>query len=342
MTKFNKIILSSVVATALATGSYGFGFGDVSSALSGGKSSSSSKVDADAVLAKALKQIDMAKKLKEDSEKIKKEMSSSMSTVSGMSAITDYIINFENTALTNAKSADQARDVFNQGISNIINATKNSSNSIKDQEKVLASIKPDGTKLQPLLDMSKKDIDKTVKNIEASVVSIQLANAVLLDLGDKADKATQKIDNAIDTFKSKGGSVAIESVKMVAILALEINNLKKTISSVSSNPMQAIKLVPKLKTTLGDITSLITVFKDYKADYDYIENNAVTISKHTKGIVTSIKDTKAISSKFLVQIEDVASKRVDLQKLREETRNLAGKLSQQVEKDMLNIDEEEM
>ena len=315
-----KLVLSSITASLLlVSNANAFGFGEilsVASSVTGGGAANTKAVDTETILAEALKQVDMAKKLKAEADAIKAEMRSAISVTMGMVTSSNYVINCQTTALTNATSAEQAREVFNTGITNILNSKKNVTGTLDDQNSVIGmangSVQSDINKLVDLQNKSNEELENSIKDIAATLEVLNASNSFLEQIAEDSTVASSKIDNAIDKFQDKGKTVALESVKMVGVLALQSASLSKTINNLASNPMNALTVLPKLKDMYSSISSVSSTLIDFKDDYYYIESKAESISKVAADASNSISIAKSSSAAFLKKIESIAHKKGEL------------------------------
>lgn len=344
MKDLKRVVLTLTLATFLiAPGpARAFDFGAMVGTLSqmsqgGGGSGATSSEDA---LAEALKQIDIAKELQRQSVEIKNKMIAALVNTYAMTAFGASASYYQIGAVTNAQDAVHARDVFYQQVSKVNDARVSMLGNLPTPADALAKIQTMNrigrnsvTELKGLADQGNEELAKSINNLEASFQAFEMSNWMLDKVGGHADQAKNNIDAAIEEFNEKGGSLIVETTKMAGVLALQIVSARNVINDLSSNPLQAITLIPKATTIITDINHLIGVLDAYKEDYNYIESVAGDIRAGADESASIIREGKAQAERATAKIRSIAAMKQELMLLEKSV----SKARDKAEQDMASL-----
>ncbi|TAN45696.1 MAG: hypothetical protein EPN22_01525 [Nitrospirae bacterium] len=264
-------------------------------------------------LADALKQIDMAKNLKKKSLALRKKMDKALSEAITSNIFVIAAVDFQSQSIKCASSAQNSKKHFYDMISTLQEAKFDTASTMSDKAKLSREIVASSTEELENLTKSKLDAkDMTKGHIDGILYAFESA-AVLYDINKKsADTAKKNIDDSIKIFKSQGKDVALESVKMVAALALQGKALKEQIQELSKNPFKAGELVPKLKQVGEDITQLTKVLSAYKDDYDFIDAKSTEIVPIGTATLKNIKKGRDYTGKTIKSLAKMGTTRKNL------------------------------
>ncbi|MDC7218243.1 MAG: SH3 domain-containing protein, partial [Spirochaetales bacterium] len=121
-----------------------------------------------------------------------------------------------------------------------------------------------------------------VQNLDSVISSfsnnLHASNALYDFSIDKANNVILRIDRAINAYDEKAGPMAAEAAKQAGVIALATAELVSIISNAQNDPIRALTALPRLIEIQEELTNLTTLFADFQADYEYIEDNSVVIS----------------------------------------------------------------
>ncbi|WP_415715607.1 SH3 domain-containing protein [Maridesulfovibrio sp.] len=129
-----------------------------------------------------------------------------------------------------------------------------------------------------------------VQNLDSIINSfsnnLHASNALYDFSIDKANNVILRIDRAINAYDEKAGPMAAEATKQAGVIALATAELVSIISNAQNDPVRALTALPRLIEIQDELANLTTLFADFQADYDYIEENSAVITRQGK---TSVK-----------------------------------------------------
>lgn len=125
--------------------------------------------------------------------------------------------------------------------------------------------KTDAEVLKESLERTDAEIAENIKrimevyavNIGDLIESIKVSEYLLTKIADRTKAAEEDINDSIGKYNEQAALVAADSVKQVAILALQVQSMKKLLEQLASDPIQGLRMLPKVKDMVTDIQSLI-------------------------------------------------------------------------------------
>ena len=206
---------------------------------------------------------------------------------------------------------DSIQEDSNKKIEENANSMKNS--MLRDRKGRLAIMNGKLKDIEGIRDTAIATINQHLKKGDAEIHKLNMA---LLQFGytvgetqtymDRAQgriSETIKILNEVDDHASKQGSeLLVQMVKQVGIIALQATRLNKLISQVSSDPIKAVKVLPKLKQTLTALYGLSKALKNYEK-YHSISRESLEISEAAlKDTNESLKRAGALSKETVAAV----------------------------------------
>ncbi|WP_051295069.1 SH3 domain-containing protein [Maridesulfovibrio bastinii] len=273
-----------------------------------------------------LDQLDTAKQLAKKTQEIRKEMLSSLSQTRALQSVVGTTIA---TMDENLKLASRtAKGVECTGMKKIdvqafvndisydpTSTIESASVKIADNGKMLSmletKIKSEAADFSKLNNQQLKSMNSI---IGAFSNNIHASNSLYQFSMDKSGDIILSIDRAINSYKDKAGPLTIEATKQIAILSLISAQIAAQISQLQSNPWLAITLLGELKMVSTQVPELIGLFKDFVADYNYIESNSGIITEQSKKINSVIMTARRKNSQITTQLEKYYKKKLALSK----------------------------
>ncbi|WP_320176244.1 SH3 domain-containing protein [Maridesulfovibrio sp.] len=146
-----------------------------------------------------------------------------------------------------------------------------------------------------------------IQNLDSVINSfsnnLHASNALYDFSIDKANNVILRIDRAINAYDEKAGPMAAEAAKQAGVIALATAELVSIISNAQNDPIRALTALPRLIEIQEDLTTLGTLFADFQADYDYIEENSAVISGQGKEISKIIMTARRKNTQITTMLE---------------------------------------
>ncbi|WP_432735653.1 SH3 domain-containing protein [Maridesulfovibrio sp. FT414] len=160
------------------------------------------------------------------------------------------------------------------------------------------------------------------------------ASNAMYDLSiEKSNNVIVGIDRAITAYDEKAGPLAAEVTKQAGIVALATAELVGQISNAQNNPIGALTAIPRLIEIQEELTNLTTLFKDFQADYEYIENNSALITQQGKDISRIIMTARRKNTQVTTMLESYFQQKLALSsRLKEKLASQAASGFAEVEK----------
>ncbi|WP_321404613.1 SH3 domain-containing protein [Maridesulfovibrio sp.] len=146
-----------------------------------------------------------------------------------------------------------------------------------------------------------------VQNLDSIINSfsnnLHASNALYDFSIDKANNVILRIDRAINAYDEKAGPMAAEATKQAVVIALATAELVSIISNAQNDPVRALTALPRLIEIQDELANLTTLFADFQADYDYIEENSAVITRQGKDISKIIMTARRKNTQVTTMLE---------------------------------------
>ena len=146
-----------------------------------------------------------------------------------------------------------------------------------------------------------------VQNLDSIINSfsnnLHASNALYDFSIDKANNVILRIDRAINAYDEKAGPMAAEATKQAGVIALATAELVSIISNAQNDPVRALTALPRLIEIQDELANLTTLFADFQADYDYIEENSAVITRQGKDISKIIMTARRKNTQVTTMLE---------------------------------------
>ncbi|WP_319780393.1 SH3 domain-containing protein [Maridesulfovibrio sp.] len=146
-----------------------------------------------------------------------------------------------------------------------------------------------------------------VQNLDSIISSfsnnLHASNALYDFSIDKANNVILRIDRAINAYDEKAGPMAAEATKQAGVIALATAELVSIISNAQNDPVRALTALPRLIEIQDELANLTTLFADFQADYDYIEENSAVITRQGKDISKIIMTARRKNTQVTTMLE---------------------------------------
>lgn len=158
--------------------------------------------------------------------------------------------------------------------------------------------------------------DQQVQNLDSIIGSfsnnLHASNALYDFSIDKANNVILRIDRAITAYDEKAGPMAAEATKQAGVIALATAELVSVISNAQNDPIQALTALPRMMEIQEELTNLTTLFADFQADYEYIEENSAVITQQGKDISKIIMTARRKNTQVTTLLESYYQKKLAL------------------------------
>jgi len=158
--------------------------------------------------------------------------------------------------------------------------------------------------------------NQQVQNLDSIIGSfannLHASNALYDFSIDKANNVILRIDRAINAYDEKAGPMAAEAAKQAGVIALATTELVSIISNAQNNPIRALTAIPRMIEIQEELTNLTTLFADFQADYDYIEENSAIITGQGKDISKIIMTARRKNTQVTTLLESYYQKKLAL------------------------------
>ncbi|MFW5498019.1 MULTISPECIES: SH3 domain-containing protein [unclassified Maridesulfovibrio] len=146
-----------------------------------------------------------------------------------------------------------------------------------------------------------------IQNLDSVINSfsnnLHASNALYDFSIDKANNVILRIDRAINAYDEKAGPMAAEATKQAGVIALATAELVSIIGNAQNDPVRALTALPRLIEIQEDLTTLGTLFSDFQADYEYIEENSAVISGQGQEISKIIMTARRKNTQITTLLE---------------------------------------
>ena len=157
-----------------------------------------------------------------------------------------------------------------------------------------------------------------VQNLDSVISSfsnnLHASNALYDFSIDKSNNVILRIDRAINAYDEKAGPMAAEAAKQAGVIALATAELVSIISNAQNDPISALTALPRLIEIQEELTNLTTLFADFQADYEYIEENSAVISGQGKEISKIIMTARRKNTQITTMLESYYQNKLALSK----------------------------
>ncbi|WP_421901206.1 SH3 domain-containing protein [Maridesulfovibrio sp.] len=157
-----------------------------------------------------------------------------------------------------------------------------------------------------------------VQNLDSVISSfsnnLHASNALYDFSIDKANNVILRIDRAINAYDEKAGPMAAEAAKQAGVIALATAELVSIISNAQNDPIRALTALPRLIEIQEELTNLTSLFADFQADYEYIEDNSVVISGQGREISKIIMTARRKNTQITTMLESYYQNKLALSK----------------------------
>ncbi|HAS90464.1 MAG TPA: ligand-binding protein SH3 [Desulfovibrio sp.] len=172
-----------------------------------------------------------------------------------------------------------------------------------------SKIKSEAAEFSTLNDLQVQNLDSIIGSFSNNLH----ASNTLYDFStDKANNVIIRIDRAITAYDEKAGPMAAEAAKQAGVIALATAELVSVISNAQNDPIQALTALPRMMEIQEELTNLTTLFADFQADYEYIEENSAVITQQGKDISKIIMTARRKNTQVTTLLESYYQKKLAL------------------------------
>ena len=134
--------------------------------------------------------------------------------------------------------------------------------------------------------------------VEEITATMDGAALVFGDMSQSYQYAVGDMDKAIQVFNEQSGMVAGEVTKQIAILALEVINMKSAIDNAKDNPIMAILVLAQGLQILGDLNKMQETLSRFEQTKNWFDAHSQEILAASRGaraeLAASIETLKMI------------------------------------------------
>lgn len=271
-----------------------------------------------------LKTLDTSKELAQKTVEIREQMLTALNETRALQSLVGATVSAMNQNYKAA--ADTARGVSSTGMKKIsIKAfIKDLSYEPTDSiESAAVKIAENGKMLKALETRIKTEASnfsqlntQQIQNLDSIIGSFSTnlhASNALYDMSmDKSSNVIVSIDRAMGSYAEKGEQMSVEVTKQLTIIGLSIAELVSQISNAQNNPIGALAALPRLMETLDQFQSLQTLFNDFEADFNYIEQNSSVITRQGKDISSIIMTARRKNTQVTTMLESYFQQKLEL------------------------------
>ncbi len=297
-----------------------------------------------------LKQIDQSKKLAAQTIAIKKQMLAALNETRALQQLVGSTVMVMNN---NYKAATaKAQGVKSVGMDKISikafikdlsyepsDSIETAAVKIAENRKMLKAlstqIKTEAASFSKLNAVQIKNLDSIIGTLSTN---LHASNALYDMSMSKSSNVIGSIDQAINAYDEKGKTMAVEATKQLGVLALAGTAVVELIGNAQNNPIGAIAAIPTMIEAQEQLTDLVCLFKDFKQDYDYIEENSELITKQSQEINNIIMTARRKNTQVRTILEGYYQNKLALsKKLKSKLENQAKDGYKQVEDKAVSV-----